>query len=61
MAEILKQRLAALEVSKSDETELRKIMEALLDGVRAVAAKLDADATVTDTNYAATFDTYITK
>ena len=60
-AEILKQRLAALDVSKSDETELRKVLEAMVDGIRAVCDVLDADATLTATNTKATFDGYITK
>jgi hypothetical protein len=60
-AEILKQRLAALELCRSDETEIRKVMEALIDGIRAVCDILDNDATLTATNTKSTFDGYITK
>jgi hypothetical protein len=64
MAEILKQRLGALDLSQADQRELRMVLESLVDGVRAIAAKLDADAANTalnDTDYAATFDGFITK
>lgn len=61
MAEILKQRLAALEVSKSDETELRKILEAMVDGLEAVFTILDNDAGVTATTCKSTFNSYLTK
>lgn len=44
-----------------DAEELRALLNAIVDGVRALAVKLDADATVTDTNYAATFDAIIKK
>lgn len=60
MAELVSQRIGALANGK-DADELRFLLNALVDGVRAIAAKLDADATVTDTNYAATLDGYVTK
>lgn len=60
MAELVSQRIGALANSK-DADELRFLLNALVDGVRAIAAKLDADATVTDTDYAATLDGYVTK
>ena len=60
-AEILKQRLAALEVSKSDEAELRKMLEAMVDGIEAVCTLLDNDATLTATTCKQTFNTYLTK
>lgn len=41
--------------------ELRILLEALLDGVRAITLKLDADAGVTDTNYTAVLDANIRK
>lgn len=39
--------------------ELRVFLQALLDAVQALATKLDADATVTDTNYRATVDAIV--
>lgn len=60
MAEIISQRINALSNDK-DAQELRVALNALFDGIRAVAAKLDADATVTDTNYAAVFDAVVLK
>ncbi len=41
--------------------DYRKLMIALLDAIKAVTAKLDADAGVTDTNYTATVATFVTK
>lgn len=58
-AESLKLRVQALADGK-DKEEIRALLAALIDGVQALAAKLDADATVTDTNYAAVFATFIT-
>jgi hypothetical protein len=56
----IKQITGALS-DKSDAKELRKLLEnvladntAIRAALVAVTAKLDADATVTDTNYAAT-------
>lgn len=60
MAEYVSQRIAALS-SKKDADELRVLLEALINGLRVVTAKLDADATVTDTNYTAVFDAVILK
>lgn len=37
-----------------DAEELRALLAAVVDALQAVAAKLDADAGVTDTNYGAT-------
>lgn len=54
----------AVRVSKlangKDAEELRALLGSLIDGLQALTAKLDADAGVTDTNYAATLATYIT-
>lgn len=61
MPEQVNKRLAASKLDQMSQRELLIMLNALMDGVRAVAAKLDADATVTDTNYAATLDSYITK
>lgn len=59
-AEVLKQRLNAL-ADSSDAKELQMALNAIIDGIRVVTAKLDADATVTDTNYTAVFDAVVTK
>ncbi len=56
--ESVKQRIQNLADGR-DRDELYKLLSALVDGVQALAAKLDADATVTDTNYAAVLATYI--
>lgn len=60
MAESIKQRPGAHR-PRIEETELRKVLDAALAdltalraAVVAITAKLDADAGVTDTNYAAT-------
>ena len=52
-------RLGATNLDKLTERELRTLLGTLVDGLQAVCAKLDADGGVTDTNYAATFATYI--
>lgn len=59
--EVLKQRFAATELDKISERELRYFMAGLIDGIRAITLKLDADAGVTDTNYTAIFDGIVTK
>lgn len=59
-AEIIAQRLNALSCDK-DAQELRIALNALIDAIRVVTAKLDADATVTDTNYTAVFDAVVIK
>lgn len=56
--ESVRQRVANLADGR-DRDELQKLLTNLVDGIQALAAKLDADAGVTDTNYAATFATYI--
>lgn len=45
----------------AEARELRFLLNGLVDGIRAVTAKLDADAGVTDTNYTSTFDAFIIK
>lgn len=57
--ESVAQRLNATALDKLSERELRALLSSLVDGIQAIAAKLDADAGVTDTNYAATFATFI--
>lgn len=52
-------RLSVLNIDKASEREIRTLIAALVNGVQALASKLDSDATVTDTNYKATLDTYI--
>lgn len=61
MPEYVSQRLAVA-ANKKDAEELRVLLESIVTGVRALAAKLDADAAnaaLNDTNYAAVFDTYV--
>lgn len=60
MAEYVSQRINALANDK-DAAELRILLNALIDGIRVVTAKLDLDATVTDTNYTAVFDAVVLK
>lgn len=59
-AELISQRINALSNDK-DAQELRVALNALIDAIRVVTAKLDADATVTDTNYTAVFDAVVLK
>lgn len=61
MPEKASQRVAYSKLDQLSKRELLALLTAMIDGTRAIAAKLDADATVTDTNYAATFDTFVTK
>lgn len=58
--EIIKQRVAAL-TNNQDSKELKILLDALVDGIRVITAKLDADAGVTDTNYTTLFDAQIIK
>lgn len=58
--EVIKQRVAAL-ANNQDAKELKTLLDALVDGIRVITAKLDADAGVTDTNYTALFDAQIIK
>ena len=59
MAESVKQRIAPIPDGLTKQ-ELQALLTALVDGVQAIAAKLDADSGVGDTNYATTLATYIT-
>jgi len=55
-------RVGALKsVSNPDQRELVLMLNSLVDALRVVTDKLDADATVTDTNYTALFDAAFTK
>lgn len=56
--ESVKQRVNAL-AAPGDRQELAILLAAVVDALQAVAAKLDADAGVTDTNYAATVATFV--
>lgn len=60
MPEYVSQRLASAS-SKKDAEELRVLLEAMIDGIRAVCTILDADAGVTATTTTATFDAAILK
>ncbi len=57
--ESLSQRLSATNLDKMTERELRVLLASLLDGMQAICTKLDNDANVADTNYAATLATFI--
>lgn len=60
--EIVKQRINALNsVSAPDQVALANLLNGLIDALRIVTAKLDADAGVTDTDYTAVFDAVVTK
>lgn len=58
--EEVKKRINAMS-QNNDARQLQLLLHALIDGIRAVTVKLDADATVTQTNYTASFDALITK
>lgn len=57
-AVLLKQQLQSM-TTLTDERAIRPLLQALLDGMQALATKLDADATVTDTNYRAVLDAIV--
>lgn len=59
-AEKIIQRINQLN-SSQERTELLALFNSLIDGIRAVTAKLDGDATVTLTDYTAAFDAVIVK
>jgi|DEB0MinimDraft_10_1074344.scaffolds.fasta_scaffold544036_2 methanogenic corrinoid protein MtbC1 len=59
MAESVAQRVSAIPDGLTEQ-ELRQLLAALVNGLQAVMAKLDADAGVTDTDYATTLATYVT-
>jgi hypothetical protein len=56
--ESVKARLAPIPDGLTKQ-ELYILLTALVDALQAITAKLDADTGVADTNYAATFATYI--
>lgn len=57
--ESVRQRANAL-AAAGDRQEMTALLLAVVDALQAVAAKLDADAGVTDTNYAATVAAIVT-
>lgn len=61
MPEKASQRMAFSKLDQLSKRELIALLNAMIDGTRALAAKLDADATVTGEDYAATFDAFVTK
>jgi hypothetical protein len=58
--EIISQRLNTLSCDK-DAQELRTLLNSMYDALYAVATRLDADATVTDTSYRADVNANILK
>lgn len=56
--ESVREHIANLATGR-DREELQLLLGAIVDGLQALAAKLDADAGVTDTNYAATLATFV--
>ena len=61
MPEQIKYRGPATNLDRQSEQELTALLNALVDGIRAVTAVLDADAGVTATTLTATFDAIISK
>jgi hypothetical protein len=57
-AESVQQRMIGV-TDGLTKKELQLLVAALVDGLQVIMAKLDADSGVGDTNYAATFATYI--
>jgi methanogenic corrinoid protein MtbC1 len=57
-AESLKARVTRIP-DRLTEQELRALLQAMLDGLQATMAQLDADTGVAGTTYAANFATYI--
>ncbi len=58
MAESVKERCNAL-ANGADGEELARLLGAVVDSLQAVAAKLDADGGVTDTDYETTVSNVI--
>lgn len=58
MAESVKERCNAL-ANGADGEELARLLGAVVDSLQAVAAKLDADGGVTDTDYGTTVSNVI--
>lgn len=58
-AESARTRLMATAIDGASKEQLILLVAKLVDGIQALAAKLDADAGVTDTDFAAVFATYV--
>jgi hypothetical protein len=58
--ESVKTRLAQVKLGDVNDRELRALLVAIVDGLQNIATKLDADATVTGTDYASTTAAIIT-
>lgn len=59
-AEKIYQRLAYSKLDQMSKRELRAALAALIDGVRVITQKLDANGTI-GTDYTAKFDAVVTK
>lgn len=57
--ESVTKRVNAMGIGSMSKVQLRALLVNLVDVLQAMAAKLDADAGVTDTNYAALVATYL--
>lgn len=55
------QRIGATNLDIMSKRELIALLNSTIDALRAVTVKLDADATVTDTNYTAVVDAIVSK
>jgi len=60
MAESINTRFSKSSLDTMSKRELKAAVGAILDALQAVAAKLDADDTVTDTDYAAVVSAIVT-
>lgn len=58
--EVIRERINQLP-DQREAQELKFLLDSIVDGIRAITLKLDADAGVTDTNYTATLDANIRK
>jgi hypothetical protein len=61
MPELIKQRIQGANLDRQSEQEIATLLNALVDGIRAVTVILDADAGVTATTLTATLDANIQK
>ena len=61
MPEYVKHRIPATNLDRQSEQELITLLNALVDGIRAVTTVLDSDAGVTATTLTATFDAVVAK
>lgn len=61
MAEKSSARIANTNLDALSKREFLALVNALIDAVSAIAAKLDDDVAITDDDYAATVDAVVTK